>query len=224
MSETLIKFREAILAYNAKGAMDFATKAIEEGEDPLNIADAGIEVLKQIGDNFGRGEAWLPDLIGASNAITNAMSVIEKELNKRGKKRRSLGTIVIGTVYGDIHNIGKDMVATLAAAEGFKIIDLGVDVKSEAFMRAISEHIPEILAMSALLTTTAPEQERIIKMLKDEGFREKVKVVVGGGAITSEFATSIGADGYAPTAPMGVKLFKKMLGKGELNEQKWIYT
>ena len=91
-------------------------------------------------------------------------------------------------------------------------------------MRAISDHKPEILAMSALLTTTAPEQEKVIKMLKDEGFREKVKVAVGGGAITSEFATLIGADGYAPTAPMGVKLFKKLLGKGELNEQKWIHT
>jgi methanogenic corrinoid protein MtbC1 len=215
MSETLIKFREAILAYNAKGAMDFATKAIEEGVDPLNIADTGIEVLKQIGDSFGRGDAWLPDLIGASNAMTNAMSVVDKELKRRGKKRHSLGTIVIGTVYGDIHNIGKDMVATLAAAEGFEIIDLGVDVKSEVFMEAIREHKPEILAMSALLTTTAPEQGKVIKMLKDEGFQEKVKVVVGGGAITSEFATSIGADGYGPTAPMGVKLFKKILGKGE---------
>ena len=215
MSETLIKFKEAILAYNPKSAVELAAKAIEEGEDPLHIADAGIEVLKQIGDSFGRGDAWLPDLIGASDTITKAMSLIETELKLRGKKRRTLGTIVIGTVYGDIHNIGKDMLATLAAAEGFEVVDLGVDVKRETFMGAVREHKPDILAMSALLTTTAPEQGKVIRMLKDEGFRDKLKVVVGGGAITSEFARSIGADGYEPTAPMGVKLLKSMMGKGE---------
>jgi len=215
MSETLIKFREAILAYDAKAATELAAKAIGEGEDPLNIADVGIEVLKQIGDSFGRGDAWLPDLIGASDTITKAMSLIETELKLRGKKRRTLGTIVIGTVYGDIHNIGKDMLATLAAAEGFEVVDLGVDVKRETFMGAIREHEPDILAMSALLTTTAPEQGKVIRMLKDEGFRDKLKVVVGGGAITSEFARSIGADGYEPTAPMGVKLLKSIMGKGE---------
>jgi 5-methyltetrahydrofolate--homocysteine methyltransferase len=129
-----------------------------------------------------------------------------------GLKRQHLGTVIIGTVAGDIHNIGKDMVATLAAAEGFHVVDLGVDVKSEVFMEAIRAQQPQILAMSALLTTTAREQERVIEMLHEEGLRERVKVVVGGAPITADFAKSVGADGYEPTAPRGIKLFKKLLG------------
>ena len=123
-----------------------------------------------------------------------------------------LGTIVIGTVYGDIHSIGKTLVATLSAAAGFKVVDLGINITAEEFMAAIREHNPNILAMSTLLTTTAPEQAKIIKSLKEEGLREKVKVVVGGGGITHDFAEKIGADGYEPTAPMAVELFKKIVG------------
>lgn len=215
MSEILLELKRIILAYDSEGAAKCAKKAIEEMIDPLNIADAAIEAIKQVGDSYSCGEAWLPDLIGAANAMKATMSVVQEELKRLGKKRRSQGTIVIGTVYGDIHTIGKDMVATLAEAEDFRVIDLGVDVKSEAFVQAIKEHKPDILAMSALLTTTAPEQGKVIKMLKEEGLREEVKVVVGGGSITSDFAKSIGADGYEPTAPIGVKLFKKLLGRGE---------
>lgn len=214
MNEVLAQLKEAILACNPKGAKDLTAKAIEGGTDALSIANITIEAIRSVGDRFGRGEAWLPDLIGSADAMKAAMSVIEEELKRTGKKRQGLGSIVIGTVYGDIHSIGKDMVATLATAEGFQIIDLGIDIKGDVFADAVREHKPEILAMSSLLTTTAPEQDKVIKILKHEGLREKVKVVVGGGAITANFAKSIGADGYSPTAPMGIKLFRELLGKG----------
>lgn len=215
MRELLTELKKAILTYDTRGAASFAVNAIEEGIDPLEAMNVAIEAIKDIGDRYGRGDAWLPDLVGGANALTAAISVLQENLNKSGKKRRTLGTVVIGTVCGDVHSIGKDMVAVLAKAEGFAVVDLGVDVKSDVFLRAIKEHTAEILAMSALLTTTAYEQRKVIEMLKDEGLREKTKVVVGGGAITDGFAKSIGADGYEPTAPMAVKLFRKLLGKDE---------
>jgi len=214
MSEMLSELRKAILEYDVEGATSFARKAIAEGVEPLETADVVIGAIKQVGDGYGRGELWLPDLIGAAGAMAGAMSIINEEFIRRGEKMQTLGTIVIGTVYGDIHSIGKDMVATLAQAEGFKVIDLGLNVKGERFIEAIREYKPQILAMSALLTATAPEQGKVIKMIRDEGLREKVKVVVGGGAITANFAESIGADGYEPIAPMAVDLFKKIVGKG----------
>ena len=215
MSDIIGQVKSAVLAYDVKMAGNLGRKAIEEKIDLLSVANAAIEAIKEVGDSYNRGEAWLPDLIGASNAMTGLMSVIEDELKKAGKQRQPVGTVVIGTVYGDIHSIGKDMVAALAVAEGFQVIDLGVDVKVETFMEAIRKNKPDILAMSALLTTTAPEQGRVIKLLKDEGLKEKIKVIVGGGPVTADFAKSIGADGFEPTAPMGVKLFKKIIGKGE---------
>lgn len=214
MSKTLDELKKAILEYDVEGATSFAGKAIEEGVDPLKTADVVIGAIKQVGDGYGRGELWLPDLVGAASAMTSAMSIINEEFEKRGMKMQTLGTIVIGTVYGDIHSIGKDMVAVLAQSEGFEVIDLGINVKGEKFMEAIRKHKPQILAMSALLTITAPEQGKIIKMLEDEGIRENVKVVVGGGAITAKFAEQIGADGYEPIAPTAVDLFRKLVGKG----------
>jgi methylmalonyl-CoA mutase cobalamin-binding domain/chain len=123
---------------------------------------------------------------------------------------------VIGTVYGDIHDIGKNMVATFLLAEGFKVYDLGVDVNAEEFIKAIKKYNADILAMSALMTTTASEQKKVIEMLKKENLREKVKVIVGGAAITEEFAREIGADGYAPTAIQAAKLAKNLLENEEV--------
>ena len=214
MNEILTDLKSAILSYNAEKARSSADKAIEAGIDPIIVANAAIEAIKEVGDKYGRGEAWLPDLVGTANAMTSAMSRIEEEFKRTGKERESLGTLVIGTVYGDIHSIGKDMVATLATAEGFKVIDLGINVKSEVFMDSIRENKANILAMSALLTTTTREQAKVIRMLEEENMRNKVKVAVGGGAITADFAKSIGADGFEPTAPMAISLFKRFVKKG----------
>jgi corrinoid protein of di/trimethylamine methyltransferase len=204
--------KRAVIEYDSEGSVNWARKAVEEGIPPSKALDALTEGIQQVGDGYGRGELWLPDLIGAANAMTTAMPLLEEEIMKEGKQRRVLGTIVIGTVFGDIHSIGKTLVATLSTAAGFEVVDLGINVTAEKFMAAIREHNPNILAMSALLTTTASEQAKVIKQMKEEGLREKVKVVVGGGGLTRDFAEKIGADGYEPTAPMAVELFKKIVG------------
>jgi len=213
MTEILDRLRKAILEYDAKGARSIAADAIKEGIDAVQAADAAVEAIRQIGEGYGRGELWLPDLVGGANAMKGAMSVIEDELKKKGKKRQTLGRIVIGTVYGDIHDIGKTMVSTLAEAEGFEVTDLGINIEAKNFVEAVREHEPDILALSALMTTTASEQRKVIETFKEQGMRENVMVAVGGGAVTEEFARSIGADGYAPTAPMAMNLFKKLVGK-----------
>jgi methanogenic corrinoid protein MtbC1 len=145
--------------------------------------------------------------------MTSATPIIEEEIKRRGTKRESLGTVVIGTVYGDIHSIGKTMVAVLLTADGFVVNDLGINVTAENFVEGVKRYSPDILAMSALMTMTAPEQKKVIATLKKEGLRDKVKIMVGGGAITQEFADSIGADGYDPTAPGALKLARRLIGK-----------
>lgn len=139
------------------------------------------------------------------------MSILNDEMLKRGIERRSLGRIVIGTVFGDIHTIGKTMVSTLLAAQGFTVYDLGINVKKEEFIGGVKEYDADILAMSALLTITAREQKVVIEALKEEGLRGRVKVMVGGGAINEGFAKRIGADGYAPSAPLAVELAKSLI-------------
>jgi len=218
MSEMLDRLKKAILEYDVEGAKNIAANAIEEGIDPIDAVDVAIKTIRQIGDAYGRGELWIPDLVGGASAMKAAMSVLEDELKKKGKKRQTLGSIVIGTVHGDIHDIGKTMVSTLAEAEGFEVIDLGVSIEAENLVAAVSEHNPVILALSALMTTTAFEQRKVIEMLKEQGMRESIKVAVGGGAVTEEFSQSIGADGYAPTAPMAINLFKELIGIGGQNE------
>jgi len=212
-TEILENLKKAIIEYDSEEAANLARRAIQEKIDPVKTLAAMTAAIRQVGDGFGKGELWLPDLVGAADAMTSATPIIEKELKRRGITRESLGTIVIGTVYGDIHTIGKTMVATLFTAEGFVVNDLGINVTSECFVEGVKKHKADILAMSALMTTTAPEQRKVIDTLQKEGLRDKVKVIVGGGAITQGFADSIGADGYDPTAPGAVKLARRLIGK-----------
>jgi len=211
--EVLENLRKAIIEYDSAGAASWARKAVQEKIDPIKALDTMTAAIKQVGDGFARGELWLPDLVGAADAMTSATPIIEEEIKRRGAKRESLGTVVIGTVYGDIHTIGKTMVATLLTADGFVVNDLGINVTAENFVEGVKRYRPDILAMSALMTMTAPEQKKVIATLKKEGLRDKVKIMVGGGAITQEFADSIGADGYDPTAPGAVKLARRLIGK-----------
>ena len=213
MTEILAKLKKAVIEYNVEAAASWARKALEEGIDPLEALDALTKGIKQVGDGYGRGELWLPDLIGAAEAMSSAMPIIEEEIKSRGMKRETAGVIIIGTVKGDIHDIGKNIVATLLTIDGFDVIDLGVDVAAEKFIEAIIKYKPSILAMSALLTMTAPEQRKVIDALKKEGIRDKVKVLIGGAAITQEFADDIGADGYDPTAAGAVNLARRLTGE-----------
>lgn len=212
-NEILKNLRKAILEYDISASASLAKKAVEEKIDPLKVLDEMTKAIREVGDGFGRGELWLPDLVGAADAMSAATPIIEEEIKRRGSERESLGTIILGTVFGDIHSIGKTMVATLLTSEGFKVVDLGVDIKAEKFVEAVKKYNANILAMSALMTMTAPEQRKVIKFLEDEGLRKGIKIMVGGGAITDEFAKDIGADGYDPTAPGAVKLARKLIGK-----------
>ena len=137
--------------------------------------DALTETIRQIGDRFSKGELWLPDLVRAANAMQSAMPTLEEELRRKGGELKALGTVVVGTVFGDIHSIGKAMVCTLLTAGGFNVHDLGVNVKAEEFVTAVKEYKPDILAMSALLTMTAPEQRKIVETLVIQGMRSKGK-------------------------------------------------
>lgn len=145
--------------------------------------------------------------------MSAATTILEEEIKRTGARRENKGIVVIGTVAGDIHDIGKNMVGTLLKANGFKVHDLGVNIQADKFIEAVVEYDAQILAMSALLTTTAPQQREVIKQLKERGIRDKVKVMVGGAATTESFAESIGADGWDATAPGTVNLAHRLVGQ-----------
>lgn len=211
-TEILENVKKHIIEYDSKETVNWVRKAVAEEIDPVKVLNALTLAIRQVGDRFGRGDLWLPELIGAASALQAAMPIVEEELKKRRANPDVLGTIVIGTVYGDIHTIGKDIVSTLLTAEGFKVIDLGVNVAADQFAEAVMKHQADILAMSALLTMTAAEQRKVIDLLGESGIRGRVKVLVGGGAVNEKFAESIGADGYDATAVGGAKLARRLMG------------
>lgn len=209
--DTLQELKKAITGYDSEKASTLSHKVLEEGIDPNVAVEAVTEAIRFIGNEFSQEKIWLPELVGAADAMKSSMQVLEKEILDKGKKRESLGKVVIGTVKGDIHSIGEGMVATLLLAEGFEVLDMGVDVSVGDFIEAVKKNEPAILALSALMTTTAKEMENIIENLKKEGLREKVKLIVGGAPITASFAEGIGADGFSATAPGGAKTARKLV-------------
>ncbi len=211
--DPLDQLKKSVVLYDPELAKNSLAKIIVNRIDPVVALEAMTEAMRLIGDAFGRDELFLPDLLSASDTMQSVMPALEEEIKKSGKERKVLGRVVLGTVLGDIHSIGKTMVGTLLIAGGFKVIDLGIDVPAKKFISAVKQSKADILAMSALLTTTAYEQKNVMATLEKEGLREKVKVMVGGGAVTEEFAESIGADGYDSTAPGAVILAEKLLGK-----------
>ena len=214
MKDNIFKgLREAMFNYDDKKVKKLTEESIKEGVNPIETVNILIEAINKIGNRFERGELFLPDLMLGAKTMQEAMDLLKEEIKEKGLKLKTIGKVVIGTVFGDLHDIGKSMVATMLNANGFEVIDLGVNIDSKTFIKAIKKNNPDILAMSALLTTTAPEQERVIKVLVEEGIRNKIKVMIGGGPITQEFADKIGADGYEPTAQLAVKLAKKLVNK-----------
>jgi methanogenic corrinoid protein MtbC1 len=212
-TEILGELSKAIMTYDRVESERCARELVQKKMDPLKALEVMTEAIRNVGDGFGRGELWLPDLVGAAAAMEAATPIIEEEIKRVGATRESLGSVVIGTVFGDIHTIGKTMVATLLTAAGFAVVDMGINVTADSFLEGITKHNADILAMSALMTTTAPEQRKVIEILVKEGVRDKIKIMVGGGAITQAFANSIGADGYDPTAPGAVTLAMRLMGK-----------
>ena len=213
MSEAILKLKDAIISYDKNLATQMAEEALNEGVNPGKILDVTTEVIREIGDKFGKGELFLPELVGAASAMSGAIAIVEEEIEKTGQAVEKIGTIVLGTVKGDLHDIGKTMVKTFLVAENFRVIDLGVDVSTEKFIEAIDKYKPDVLALSALLTTTVTNQRKTIEALVEKGIRDKVKVVIGGAAANQDYADEIGADGFEGTAPRAPRLCKRLLGK-----------
>lgn len=215
MSDSLFAaMRQAVIDGDADQARALASEALAQGIAPLDAINQGfVPGIHFVGEQFALGELFLPDLVLGGEAMKAAVSVLEPELARRGAERERLGTVVLGTVRGDIHEIGKTLVQTMLSASGFEVHDLGVDVSVERFVAAVRERQPDLLGMSALLTTTMPGQKLVIDALKAEGLRERVKVIVGGAPVSQAWADSIGADGYGEDAMRAVTLARRLLGK-----------
>jgi len=211
-SEVMIHLRTAVEEFNIDSARAAAAQAVSLGIDPVDAIEDGLSKgVQVVGKKFADGEVFLPELIMAAEAMKAGVEVLRPLMLDRKLQRRSVGTLVIGTVRGDIHDIGKNIVAVISEAAGFDVIDLGTDVSPEHFATKAKETAAEIVAMSTLLTVTTPEQKNSIDALSKEGVRKHVKVVVGGAAVTSDWASQIGADGYSDNAAEAVELFKRLI-------------
>jgi len=205
---------DAIIEGNAPSAKESSEKAVKSGMNPLEVIEKGIiPALDVVGERFGKREYFLPELLICARAAEAASRVLIAKIRESGKTYKPRGRVVIGTVRGDIHDIGKNLAATIFAVEGFEIHDLGVDVPPEKFIEKAKEVKADILALSALLSTTMGEMKPVIDALEKAGLRKKIKVLVGGAVVTEEFAKEIGADGYAKDVHSGVKKAKEWMKK-----------
>ncbi len=214
MSEELFKqMAQAVIDGDTDQAQTLAQKALDTGVDPLEAINKGYTPgMDVVGDLYSSGEYFLPDLILGGEAMKAALAVLEPALKAGGRQRKVLGTIVLGTVKGDIHEIGKALVGSMLSANGFQVYDLGIDIQADEFVTRVREHNADIVALSALLTTTMLHQRDVIEHLVEAGLRDRVKVMVGGSPVTQAWADQIGADGYAEDAAGAVPVAKRLMG------------
>ena len=194
-------------------ARQLAEESLEAGIDPLEAIGRGFKPgMDAVGEGFAEGRLFIPDLMMSGEAMKAAIAALEPELVRRDQQRKVLGKVVIGTVQGDIHEIGKTLVATMLSANGFEVHDLGVDVPADRFVDAVRQESADVLGLSSLLTTTILNQETVILNLKEAGLRDQVKVLIGGVPASPEWAKEIGADGYAENATEAVDVVKQLVG------------
>lgn len=210
MREELKALAQAILEGKRNDAVELTQKLVDAGVTPKQILDEGlIAGMVVAGEKFKNGEYFVPEILVAARAMKAAMEILRPLLVATDVQ--PIGTIVIGTVRGDLHDIGKNLVAMMVEGAGFQVVDLGVDVTADRFIAAAKEHNAQIVGMSALLTTTMTYIPEAIKAFDAEGLRPKVKIIVGGAPVTQEWASQIGADAYAPDAATAVDKCKELL-------------
>ncbi len=211
MKEMLSRLAQAVIDGEPEDAAELAKQALNQGLDPLICINEGLTPgMNRVGELFESGEYFLPDLIIGGEAMKEALAVLEPALVE-GRQRAVLGRVVLGTVEGDLHEIGKTLVGTLLTANGFQVTDIGIDKSAADFVKAVKDTKADLVGASALLTTTMPQQERIIEALKEAGLRDQVKVMVGGAPVTASWAEKVGADGYAEDAIGAVILAKNLM-------------
>jgi trimethylamine corrinoid protein len=214
MSQVLFQeLRDAVIAGIPERAIEAAERVVAENIDPVQAIEQGLRAgIAVVGEGYATGELFLPDLVLAAKTLKGASIILEEQIVSSGSQQKKQGKIVLGTVKGDLHDIGKTILASLLTSHGFEVIDLGVDVTEEEFLNAVREEDPDVIGLSSLLTVTTKEISRIIQSLKDSELRDSVKVIIGGGAVTDAFAEEVEADGYGQNAELGVRKTKLLLG------------
>lgn len=201
----------ALINGKAPLVKELTDKALASGESPQDVLNNGLVAgMAVVGEKFKNNEFYVPEVLIAARAMKGAMEILRPKLAETGVE--PVAKIAIGTVQGDLHDIGKNLVAMMMEGAGFEIIDLGVDVKAEKFIQAVKESGAKIIALSALLTTTMPAMKDVIQSLNEAGIRDSVKVMIGGAPVTQNYADEIGADGYSPDAASAVDKAKELIG------------
>jgi 5-methyltetrahydrofolate--homocysteine methyltransferase len=212
-NDLLAQITTSIVEGEPDETVEVTQQALEAGLEPMTIINEGlVPGMNTVGDKFQSGEYFLPHLIIAANGMQQAMGLLEPELRAREQAVEAAGMVVIGSVAGDIHEIGKSLVATMLSANGFEVYDLGVDVPTETFVAKVKETGANLLGLSALLTTTMTVQREVIEALEEAGIRDQVKVIIGGAPVSQKWADTIGADGYAEDAVGAIKEARQLVG------------
>jgi corrinoid protein of di/trimethylamine methyltransferase len=213
-AEALQSMQQSIVQGAPDRAVELARQGLRDGIAPLDAINQGfIPGMHQVGEEFAQRRMFLPDMLASAEAMKAAIGVLEPELKKRGEARAFLGTIVLGTVQGDIHEIGKALVGTLLCANGFQVVDLGTDVSADKFALQARRLNASVVGCSALLTTTMKQQKSVVEAIERDGLRPRVKIIVGGAPVTRKWCEEIGADGYSKDAVSAVTLVKALLEK-----------
>ena len=213
--ELLTKLEQAVMDGDEEVASQIAQETLDAGIDPMEaIQEGAVRGMDILGEKYLCLKAFLPELTLAGDAMKAVMAVLVPHIKKDQEAEISRGKLVIGTIYGDVHNIGKNLVASMAAIKGLDVYDLGCDVPVKAFIDKAEEVNADIIGLSSLLTTSTYYMEELINYLKDAGIRDKYYVVVGGGPITPQWTVQVGADGYARAAPEAAQLFKRLVAEG----------
>jgi 5-methyltetrahydrofolate--homocysteine methyltransferase len=211
MSRLYERMSTAVLEGDAEKAAKLTQKALDQDLAAKDILDNGLVVgMNEVGARFKRGDMFVPEVLMSADAMAAALQLLRPALAASGAKL--VGKILLGTVKGDLHDIGKNLVGMMCEGAGFEVVDIGFDAEPEKFIEAIKEHQPDIVGMSAMLTTTMRAMGHTLKAIEEAGLRDQVKIVVGGAPVDAEFATRIGADGYGSNAASGVDLAKELVG------------